>query len=110
MSEITAKQRRKIHPSETLILAVSFKSILKSGETVSSATVSCSPSSGVTLGSASVNGSTLTVVDESATAGQAITFSMVGQTVDTTYTITCTATLSTGQVRVRKIVCDCVST
>jgi hypothetical protein len=34
---------------------------------------------------------------------------MSGATVDTTYTITCTATLSTGQVRVRKIICDCVS-
>lgn len=108
MSEITAKQRRKIHPSETLILAVSFKSILKTSETVSSATVAVSPT-GPTLGSASVNGSTLTIVDESATAGQAITFSMSGATVDTTYTITCTATLSTGQIRVRKIVCDCVS-
>lgn len=109
MSEITAKQRRKIHPNETLIIAVSAKSILKSGETVSSATVAVSPS-GPTLGSASVNGSTLTVVDESCTAGQAITFSMSGATVSTTYTITCTFTMSTGQVRVRTLVVDCVST
>ncbi len=111
LTSISTKHEHYQHPSESLTRAIDFTPVLRPGETISSATVAISPSSGPTLGSATVATEELTNEDGGVAAvGNAVQFSLSTLVVGTDYVVTVTATTNLGNVRVVTLTIYCRAT
>lgn len=74
-----------------------FASVLTGTDTISSGTVSATPS-GLTFGTVAVNSVAVTVAGRAQAIGQALSASVTGGTAGTKYTLTWTATTAAGRV------------
>lgn len=104
---LNAPQIGSITADETRKLSVSFANRLESGETLTGTpTVTVSPT-GPTLGSPSINASSLTINGRTNTAGQAIQFTITDCTSGQTYQLTVTASTTADQVLQGGLIVDC---
>jgi hypothetical protein len=89
------------HPDESVLFGLDFGNLLASGETLSSVTVTGTPS-GLTIGSASVQASAFTDEFTGATvaANEGAKVRISGGTAGTDYVLKCTATTSASNTRV----------
>jgi len=89
------------HPDESVLFGVDFGNLLASGETLSSVTVTGTPS-GLTIGSPSVQASAFTDEFTGATvaANEGAKVRISGGTAGTDYTLKCMATTSGSNTRV----------
>lgn len=108
MSTNTAPQRPTLAVGETRLFSVSFVDVLDSGETLTGTpTVVDNGTSGtLTIASASVNSTALTILGESVAIGQAVQFKVSGQALASspyTLKITVSTTSSPAQTLVRYV-------
>ena len=92
-------------PTESILYGVDFTKLLLSAETISTVTISDSPTGQLTIGAGSANVASFPN-DEGGTVavGKGAQFRISGGTAGTTYTLTVTVTTSAGNTRV--IVCS----
>jgi hypothetical protein len=89
------------HPDESVLFGLDFGNLLASGETLSSVTVTATPS-GLTIGTAAVQSSAFTDEFTGATvaANEGAKVRISGGTAGTDYALKCTATTSGSNTRV----------
>lgn len=100
-NEKYAVDLHEIEASESLIGQVDCRAGLRSGVTISSVQAISSDPTGLTLSSAAVNGSSITVNGATVTAGLGLTFLVAPgtTTIGVTYTIKIRCVLSTSEVK-----------
>lgn len=101
-----APQRWQAVVGETRIVSVSFVDVLESGELLTGTPLVVETTTAdLTLANKAVNTSTLTILNQSCVAGQAIQFTMTGQQAGTCYIIklTCGTDATPAQTLIRGI-------
>jgi len=89
---------------ETLVAAVNFSDRLTDGDTLTGTPTAVVSPSGPTLGAAAKNATTLTILLDSVAANLAVLYTIAGGAAGVTYTVTVTATTTSGQTLVERCV------